>query len=417
MHTPRLAALLAALATLGAGACAKKNGEDGEDAARAVPVQVERVARGVVSDVARYVGEVRPSASVNVLPRMAEKILKLGFDEGDFVTQDETVMAELATALVDTGVRQAESGADAITAQINGLKTQQERLRRLIADGVVPASQLDPIDAQIRALQAQRRQVLAGVDQANLRVEDTVVKAPMTGWVSQRFVDVGDMASPVTPLATIVRLDPVYVWVDVPEHEVEQVRRQPTAQVYVEVAPDRAFTGTVDLVSPTVDRESRSVRFRYRVDNPGTILRDGMLATVDVELQRREDVLLASTSALILDPTQRGSTTAYAAFVVRDGKAHRVAIERGLLQDSHAEVRGGLAEGDLLVVQGFNLLEEGTAVEVITNGAAPGEGERSSGRGEASGRGGGERSGGRDGGERSGGRGEASGRGEGGAGE
>ncbi|MBI5501193.1 MAG: efflux RND transporter periplasmic adaptor subunit [Deltaproteobacteria bacterium] len=390
MHAALLAVLLTALAA--GGACNKKNGEDGEDAAEAVPVQVERVGRGTVSEVARYVGEVRPSASVNVLPRMAEKIVSLGFDEGDFVTQDETVMAELATAVVDTGVRQAESGADAITAQINGLKTQQERLRRLVADGVVPASQLDPIDAQIRALQAQRRQVLAGVDQANLRVEDTVVKAPMTGWVSQRFVDVGDMATPATPLATIVRLDPVFVWVDVPEHEVERVRQQPTAQVYVEVAPDRAFTATVDLVSPTVDRESRSVRFRYLVANPDTILRDGMLATVDVELQRRDGVVLAPTAALTLDPARRGDGAAYSAFVVRDGKAHRVAVERGLIQNSHAEVISGLAEGDVLVVQGFNLLKEGALVEIITNGAAAGEGEgeRSSGRAEASGRDGGE---------------------------
>ena len=291
------------------------------------------------------------------------------------MTQDETVLAELATALVDTGVRQAESGADALTAQINGLRTQQERLRRLVADGVVSASQLDPIDAQIRALQAQRRQVMAGVDQANLRVEDTIVKAPMTGFISQRFVDLGDMASPVTPLATIVRLDPVYVWVDVPEHEVEQVRQQPTAQVYVEVAPDRAFTATIDLVSPTVDRESRSVRFRYRVDNPDTVLRDGMLARVEVELQRHEDAVMASSAALILDPTQLGSTTAYAAFVIRDGKAHRVAVGRGLLQGSKAEVLQGLSEGDVLVVQGFNLLEEDTVVEIVTNGHGATDGD------------------------------------------
>ena len=370
----RLVALAAMLAALGAGSC-KKEEEESADAVRAVPVQVERVHRGVVSEIARYVGEVRPSASVNVLPRMAEKIVALGFDEGDFVTQDETVLAELATALVDTGVRQAESGADALTAQINGLRTQQERLRRLVADGVVSASQLDPIDAQIRALQAQRRQVMAGVDQANLRVEDTIVKAPMTGFISQRFVDLGDMASPVTPLATIVRLDPVYVWVDVPEHEVEQVRQQPTAQVYVEVAPDRAFTATIDLVSPTVDRESRSVRFRYRVDNPDTVLRDGMLARVEVELQRHEDAVMASSAALILDPTQLGSTTAYAAFVIRDGKAHRVAVGRGLLQGSKAEVLQGLSEGDVLVVQGFNLLEEDTVVEIVTNGHGATDGD------------------------------------------
>jgi RND family efflux transporter MFP subunit len=369
--TRRLRALAAALALLAglAAACAKKE-EKGEDAVRAVPVQATTVARGTISDVARYTAEVRPSAKVNVVPRMAERILSLGFDEGDFVTQDETVMAQLATAVVDTGVRQAESGAEALTAQINGLRTQQERLRRLVADGVVAASQLDPIDAQIRALEAQRRQVRAGVDQANLRVDDTIVKAPMTGFVSQRFVDVGDMASPATPLATIVQLDPVFVWVDVPEHDVELVRKQPTAHVRVEVAPDTEFLATVDLVSPTVDRESRSVRFRYRVANPDLVLRDGMLAELEVELERHEGAIVVPAAALVLDPSQRGSTTNYAAYVIQDRKAHRVAVERGLIQDSRAEVLSGLAQGDILVVQGFNLLEEGTEVDVIADGSS-----------------------------------------------
>lgn len=350
---------------VGVSAQCKKSVSEGEDATQAVPVTVQVVGRGTVREVARYTGEVRPSASVNVLPRMAEKILELNFEVGDAVTQDETVMARLATAVVDTGVRQARSGAEALTAQINGLKTQRERIRRLVADGVVSASQLDPLDTQISALEAQRRQVLAGVDQANLRVDDTIVRAPMTGFVSQRYAEVGDTASPAAPLATIVRLDPAYVWIDVPEHELEMVRRQETVAVRVAAAPDRVFAGVLDLVSPIVDRESRSVRIRYRVSNPDLVLRDGMLATVEVELRRRENVLVAPTEALILDPTQRGAEVSYAAWVVRDGKAERVPVRRGLIEGARAEVVEGLAEGDRLVVEGFHMLDPGAAVEVV----------------------------------------------------
>lgn len=366
---PRRVRLALALSTVAAAALllprCKKTEQGGEEATKAVPVAVAAVGRGTVREVARYAGEVRPSAQVNVLPRMAEKILELNFEVGDAVTQDETVMARLATAVVDTGVRQARSGAEALTAQINGLKTQRERIRRLVADGVVSASQLDPLDTQISALEAQRRQVLAGVDQANLRVDDTIVRAPMTGFVSQRYAEVGDMASPAAPLATIVRLDPAYVWVDVPEHELELVRRQETVAVRVQSAPDRTFVGVVDLVSPIVDRESRSVRIRYKVANPEMILRDGMLATVEVELRRRENVLVAPTDALILDPTQRGTEVSYAAWVVRDGKAERVPVRRGLIEGARAEVLEGLAEGDRLVVEGFQMLDPGAAVEII----------------------------------------------------
>lgn len=353
----------------------KKSEEQQEETVQTVPVAVAVVGRGTVREVARYSGEVRPSAQVNVIPRMAEKILELGFDVGDTVTQDETVMARLATAVVDTGVRQARSGAEALTAQINGLKTQRERIRRLVTDGVVSASQLDPLDTQISALEAQRRQVLAGVDQANLRVDDTIVKAPMSGFVSQRYVEVGDTASPATPLGTIVRLDPAYVWIDVPEHELELVRNQQTVAVRVQSAPDRTFVGTVDLVSPNVDRESRSVRIRYTVPNPEMILRDGMLANVEAELRRRDNVLIAPTDALILDPTERGTQAAFAAWVVRDGKAQRLAVHRGLIEGARAEVLDGLAEGDRLVVEGFHMLEPDAAVDIVRERPATAAGD------------------------------------------
>jgi len=337
---------------------------------RPVPVRVEPVGRRTLRTVVRYTGEVRPSAQVNVVPRMAERIVELGFDEGDLVTKDETVLARLDPQLVDTGVRQVRAGADALRAQIDGLRTEQERLRRLARAGASGTAELDGIDAQLRTLDAQRRQALAGLAQASLHADDAEVKAPMTGIVARRYVDVGDMAAPTLPIATIVQLDPAFVWVDVPSHELEVVRQEKVVTVRPEASPDEGLDAELDIVSPTVDRESRSVRIRYRVPNAALVLRDGMLVTLEVELARRDDVLAVPLSALSVGLADDGGGVAYAGYVVDGVRARRVAVRTGLQEQGFAEVLSGLSEKDLLVTEGGHLLREGTAVEIVP---APGE--------------------------------------------
>lgn len=387
-----------------APACKRKNDAgDAGDAERPVPVEVQAVEKGTVRDIVTYVGEVRPSAQVNVMPRLAERIVAIHFEEGDWVEgprapggpnperpegaaagrpgRDQGVaegedapegrgdqgeiMAELSGDVVDTGIRQARSGMRAISEQIRGLRQQRDRLARLVADGIAPIAQIEPIEAQIAALEAQRSQLRAGVDQAELRMDDTVIRAPMSGYVSRRFVEAGDTAVPGMPIATIVRLDPVHVWVDVPEYEIDAVRRHPAASVRVQSAPDRWFPATVDLVSPSVDRESRSVRVRYLVANPDGTLRDGMVADVEVELDRREGALVAPLSALQADILQVGGELTHTAYVVTDGAARKAVVRVGLVEGDRAEILSGLSQGDDLVVLGFHMLEDGQAVEIV----------------------------------------------------
>ncbi len=330
----------------------------------AVPVTVWTARRGTVKVVARYPAEIRPSAQVNVFPRLADRVVRIGFEEGDAVVAGETVLAELASEMVDTGVRQAWSGVRAIDEQIAGLRTQQTRLRQLVADGVVAASQLDPIDAQIRVLEAQRRQVLSGVDQANLRKDDTIIKAPATGFISRRFVEAGDMASPAQPIATIVRLDPVFAWVDVPEHELEAVRSSRGVAIEAAAAPGRSFAAIPDLVSPSVDRESRTVRIRYRIDNADMVLRDGMIAVAKAELRRIEGVVVPS-QALVMEPAIDDARVSYRVFLAVGSTARRAEMRVGIVEGAWAGVIEGVTEGDRVIVDGRHMVSDGAAIDVV----------------------------------------------------
>jgi RND family efflux transporter MFP subunit len=270
--------------------------------------------------------------------------------------------------MVATGIAQARSGLQAIGAQISGLRREQERLRKLVADGIVAPAQLDQISDQIRALQGQRGQIQAGREQAELAAGNTVVRSTLTGVVTRRMVEVGDLVSPMSPMAVIVSLDEVFVWIDVPEYELEGVRARETVEVTVESAPERVLAGRLDLVSPTVDRESRSVRVRYRVSNPDWLLRNGMVARVAVETERVEDVPAVPMAALSLDLTELGQEQTFTAFVERDGAAVARTVRIGMQAGARVEVRSGLAPGDRLIVQGHHLVQDGSPVEVVEPG-------------------------------------------------
>ena len=141
---------------------------------------------------------------------------------------------------------------------------------------------------------------------------------------------------------TIVQLAPARLWIDVPAHELARVTARVTAReqvlAWAEGAADRPFSAQLDVVSPTVDPASRSVRVRYRTANEGLALREGMLVTVEVELARREDVVLAPLAALQMDVGRNGAAESYTGYVLDGDVARRRTIRLGLDQDGAAGV-------------------------------------------------------------------------------
>jgi len=311
-------------------------------------------------------GELEGKSEVTVFAEVPERIRALPVQTGDHVHAGQ-ILAVLRGELQGDAVKQAEAGLEAATASADALRDQVKRVRALVRAGTASKSQLDGLEAQLAAAQAQVRQVNASLSQASTQKSRTLIRAPIDGVVAGLTVHVGDMAAPQRPLCTIVQDDEVKAVLRVPEREFFQVKEGMPATLSPLADPSVVVHGKVTLKGPVVDRMTRTGDVEIRLPNEDHKLIAGSAVNVSIEVSRKKNVVMVPASALIFTPETLTDHKAIAYVVVND-VAHRRSVIIGDRQKAMVEVVKGLKAGEQLVTLGAQLLRDDNPVKV-TNGA------------------------------------------------
>lgn len=348
--------LLAGLMVAGCGTGA----DDAEPAAPSRLVLTAPVETGDAVDRLELLGDVHGEVEIRVFAQVPERIRQLHVQEGQSVAVGDPI-ATLEADLTTSDVAQAGAALDAAAATRDRLQTEVQRLRPLVAQGAIATAQVESLEANLRAAEAQVAQLRAARGAARERRSRTVVRSPADGVVALLNVSEGDMAAPQVPLATVVRMDRVKVVLRVVEADYVQLREGMTVTVSPPVLPDVERTGTIVQISPVIDRLTRTAPVEVLVDNADHVLRPGMVAEVGVELGRRDDVRMAPARAVVMTPRTELDQTA-AVFIVDDGVARRREVRIGRRYDARIVIEEGLEVGEEVVVRGQHLLRDGTRV-------------------------------------------------------
>ncbi len=258
-------------------------------------------------------------------------------------------------------VRAAQAAVDQAQAQLDQLivpdsfniRTNQANLERAEAQ---LASARRPFTAEdIQAQQAQVDQQRAAVASAQVALDETTVRAPVAGIVSERLVSEGALVGQTTPIVTLIPPG-LELKVAVEESNLAAVAAGQAVTVSVAAYPDREFRGTVRTVSPTVDPQSRTVEVKIDLEDPQGLLRPGMFAQVGIVTLSRPGALLVPRDAVVNLGTEQ------VVFVVRENRAVRVAVKLGISSANGYEVVEGLQEGEQVVVTGLSDLTDGDPV-------------------------------------------------------
>jgi len=214
-------------------------------------------------------------------------------------------------------------------------------------------------------------QVLAVVDRDidGVRFQPAEVTSPVRGIVGSVYLDKGARVSPPdpgpgmgTPILRIVNMDQVKVVVNVIERDFSKIKLNQKARISVEAYPDEAFAGKIALISPTIDRTTRTASVEIIIPNRDHRLKPGMFAQVDIIIRQKNDAILIPTYAVIEQSEMRK------VFTLVNGKANLELIELGADQGELVEIRSGLKEGDTLIVAGHHRISSGETVRVIQGG-------------------------------------------------
>lgn len=208
--------------------------------------------------------------------------------------------------------------------------------------------------AQLSAAYAQRQE-------AKKRLADCQLRAPISGLIGMRQVDVGDTVAPGVPVFSVVDLNPVKVKVGIPEDEVGKVHEGDRAVVSIPSLDGQQFEGRIEAIAAASDPASRTYDSKIVVPNPTFLLRAGMISDARLFGDRQVNAITVPGSAIVRD--ERGVTKVY----VLDPGQNRVYSRRvdvGGLTGSNVEIRSGLTGNEQVVVAGQQNVRDGSLVEI-----------------------------------------------------
>jgi multidrug efflux pump subunit AcrA (membrane-fusion protein) len=209
------------------------------------------------------------------------------------------------------------------------------------------------------AAKAALEQAEAAERTARKRLSDSTLVAPVNGFVSKRSIEAGAMASPSTPVFTIVELDPVEIQVGVPETDVRLVHRGQQAIVTVSARPGMSFSGRVRLVNVSAETQTRTYMARITVPNPKGALLVGMIAEARILGSETVDVLTLPGQSLVRDP--QGAPQVFVYFP-NEKRVYAKRVTAGGVMGRDVQIIDGVKDGDWIVIAGQQLVREGSVV-------------------------------------------------------
>jgi RND family efflux transporter MFP subunit len=372
-------ALVAALG-IGVGVrvilAASGRSDDAEAAVAAtISVSVEVAARRDLVEQVELTGTVRPSNEVDVFTKVPGRVEQVLVEVGDHVVAGQVlaVIEHHEIALQGQQVRAQASGAAAALEQAmtnrDNAQLQAERARVLRRENVVTQADLDRLEAALRAAEAAVRvaeaqvgATRAAVALAGQSLDNASVTTPIAGTVTRRNVGVGFQATQAQPLFRVQDVGSLKVAGSVTAMDFVRLRAGQAVAITVDELPDRSFAGRVATLSPSLDPQTRRAAVEVAIDNPEGALLPNMFARVRVDVGRREGVVTVPREAVV------STTEGRFAFVVREGRAARVALPREAGDGEHVPAGPPVSEGDLVVVSGQAGLTDGAAVRVAGGG-------------------------------------------------
>jgi RND family efflux transporter MFP subunit len=346
----------------------------GEDAGAAGPpmptVTVSRPLQRSIVEWDQYVGRFEASQAVEIRPRVSGALQSIHFKDGEVVKKGELLFVidprPFNAALAEARARETAAKTDLTLAE-----SDLARASRLIDIQGVSEEEIDSLRARVQSAKAAVAAAQAQVRARALDVEFTRVRAPITGRISDRRVDIGNLVSggsgaQATLLTTLYALDPIYFSFDGSEALYLKHRRSggvdgETVEVRLQDEPDYRWKGKVDFTDNAIDSGSGTMRARAVIDNPDYFLAPGMFGNMRLASGEAHPALLVPDAAVQTDQARKVLLVVDAADTVT-AKPVTLGPRLGSLR----AIRSGLSATDRVVIAGVQFARPGSKVKVRT---------------------------------------------------
>ena len=290
-----------------------------------------------VDQLQEFTATVESDIKNNIAPSSPVRIEKIFVEVGDQVRKGQKL------------VQMDVSSLNQVKAQLDNLKIEFARIDELYKVGGASKSEWDAKKMNLDMIQTSYSNLL----------RNTSLTSPISGVVTARNYDSGDMYSGGIPVLTVEQITPVKLLINISEDYFTKVKRGMTAKIKLDVYGDEEFTGKVSLIYPIIDNTTRTFPIEIKVANGGQKVRPGMFARVTLSFGSMEHVVVPDRAVV----KQTGSGARYV-YVYNDGKVSYNKVVLGRRMGTEYELISGVPNNSQVVIAGQVHLNNGAAVEV-----------------------------------------------------
>src|SRR5712692_7567356 len=316
------------------------------------PVQTIHPKRGEIVRRVTLPGNVMAYQEATLYAKVAGYLKTINVDKGDTVKEGDT-LAEIEAPEMLADLVKAKAEAEAAQLDYKRVSEAQKRASDLVTPQTVDAAK------------AKSGVAVAGLQRIETLLSYAKINAPFSGVITKRWVDPGALIPAPTSsstaksaaVVTLMDFSTVRIDVAIPDTEAPSVKKDLPVKVTVDELPGRTFAGTITRFSYALDESTKTMATEIEISNPDLALRPGMWATVEIELQKKENALLIPAEALVAEKNKN------TVFVVRDSKAQKVSVNTGFDDGVNVELLKGCSPGDAVITAGKQSVTDGQKVQ------------------------------------------------------
>jgi RND family efflux transporter MFP subunit len=343
----------------------------------------------------------------DVIARLEDRDAKLRLDQAAAAEQQAEASLRQAQSRIGLGqgqqfnpgnvpeVLSAKANADSAAAQARLAEADAQRYANLLKTGDVSQSAYEKFRTQADTAQAQAaaarqtyeatlnnaRQNFQGAlgaqaslsgsraqgDMARKAIEDTVIRAPFAGYISARPIAVGQYVAVTSKIATLLRINPIHLELQVPEVNAPQMKLWVAVEASVPGYPGIVFKGHVTAINPAIDPASRTFTVIAEFPNNFATLKPGMFATARILLPGSSLGLFVPRSSVLTDATTNSSQV----FFIRDGHARVAVVQLGAVLGDTVQILSGISPGAMIATDHLTDMFDGMVVKPVPAHARP----------------------------------------------
>jgi RND family efflux transporter MFP subunit len=310
-------------------------------------------------------GTIRSAQVAQLSAEISGQVEAVNIEVGDLVEAGD-VLLRLDPEIEQLTLEALQAETEQARAQLDDARRRYQDAQRLRKQNSISANELMLLEAEVEVDAAQLKQTRAEERRQMARVERHKLRAPFNGVISERMAEVGEWVQPGDPVLKLVAIDDLRIEFRVPQEYFTRINDRSVLSVTLDALPDREFDGRIETVVPISDPSSRTFIMHVRVDERDARMTPGMSVHGKLQLSTGREGVVISRDALLRYPD--GRVTVWVVDTEADPPTvSEVRVTTGHSFDGQITIREGISDGDVIVVQGNESLQQDQQVNIQQN--------------------------------------------------